>query len=56
MNTIKDQGIQASVVTAGILAVVTAVAYSPPLLAVWAVWAGVTVWAIYEARRKHARA
>ncbi|AMS03194.1 membrane protein [Gordonia phage Herod] len=56
MNTMRDRGIQASIATAGVLAVVTAVAYSPPLLVVWAVWVGVTGWAIYEARRKNARA
>lgn len=56
MNTMRDRGVQASVVTAGVLGVVTAVAYSPALLAVWGVWAGVTGWAVYEARRKNARA
>ncbi len=52
---IHDKGIQASIGAAAILAVVSSLAYSPPMLAAWAAWAGISGWAIYEARRKRAR-
>lgn len=54
-NYLRDRGVQASIVTMGVLATVTAVSYSPPLpplLAVWAAWAGVTAWAVWIARGK----
>ena len=47
-----DKGIQASTVTTGVLAVLTAVAYSPPMLAVWAVSVAATGWAIWNVRAK----
>jgi len=53
---ITDRGVQASAAAAVILGVCTAVAYSPPLLAVWAAWAGVTAWAVNNARRRRGRA
>lgn len=53
---IADRGVQASAVTAVVLGVCTAVAYSPPLLAVWAVWAGVAAWAVSNVRRRRGRA
>lgn len=52
---LHDKGIQATIGTAAILAILTSVAYSPALLAVWAAWAGIGAWATYEARRRHAR-
>lgn len=53
---INDKGIHASLAAGVVLAAGTIVAYSPPMLAVWALWAGATGWAIYEARRKHGHA
>lgn len=47
-----DKGIQASTVTTGVLAVLTSVAYSPPMLAVWAVSIAATGWAIWNVRAK----
>lgn len=49
-NLLTDRGIQASTAAAAVLALITAVAYSPPLLAIWVAWAAVTMWAIIRAR------
>lgn len=53
---IADRGVQASAVTAVVLGVCTAVAYSPPLLAVWVGWAGVTAWAVSNVWRRRGHA
>lgn len=45
---------QASATTAVVLTVVTTVAYSTPLLAVWVAWAGITAWAVSDVHRRHA--
>lgn len=52
---IADRGVQASAATAVVLGVCTAVAYSPPLLAMWAVWTGVAV-AVSNAKRRRGHA
>lgn len=49
-----DRGIQASAATGVVLAVVSIVGYSPALLAVWAVWAALTVWAVSIVARRAA--
>ena len=58
MQILKDRGIQASITTAAVMAAGTIIidGHATTLAALWAVWAGITGWAIYEARRKHARA
>lgn len=53
---VADRGVQANAATAVVLGVCTALAYSPPLLAVWAAWAGVTAWAVSNARRRRGHA
>ncbi|MFT3661064.1 MAG: hypothetical protein QM809_06600 [Gordonia sp. (in: high G+C Gram-positive bacteria)] len=53
---LNDRGVQASITSGWIIAILSTVAYSPPMIAVWVGWAGITAWAVYEARRKHARA
>ncbi|PTR42014.1 hypothetical protein C8K38_111183 [Rhodococcus sp. OK611] len=50
---ITDRGVQASAATAVVLGVLTVTNYSPPMLAAWAVWAGVSIWALSIARSQH---
>lgn len=50
-NLLTNRGIQATTATAGVLAILTAVAYQPPLLAAWAIWAVLAALAIIGARR-----
>lgn len=50
-NLLTNRGVQASTVTAATLAIITAVAYHPLLLVVWAAWAVVAVVAIVGAVR-----
>lgn len=50
-NLLTNRGVQAATVTAGILAILTAVSYQPLLLAVWAAWAVIAAVAIVGAVR-----
>ena len=50
-NLLTNRGVQSTVLTAVTLAIITAVAYQPLLLAIWAVWAVVAVVAIVGAVR-----
>ncbi|MDV7244459.1 MULTISPECIES: hypothetical protein [Rhodococcus] len=57
MNTyIADRGIQATAASAVALGVLTVTNYSTPMLAMWAIWAGIGAWAISNARRRNAAA
>ncbi|WNM69745.1 membrane protein [Gordonia phage Crater] len=57
MELLKDRGIQASITAAAVMATGTIIIDGHPaaLATLWAAWAGITGWAIWEARRKHAR-
>lgn len=50
-NLLTNRGIQATTAAAATLAILTAVAYQPALLAAWAIWAVLAVLAIISARR-----
>ncbi|WP_189637312.1 hypothetical protein [Rhodococcus sp. ARP2] len=53
---IADRGVQATAASGVILGVLTVTAYSTPMLAMWAIWAGIGAWSINNARRRHGAA